>query len=232
MPILTEEEERRLLVEWNETASEYPRSLCLHELFEEQARRRPDAVAVVHGAEQVTYRELNERANRLAHYLRARGVGPETPVAVLLNRSLDLIVGLLGILKAGGAYVPLDAEYPQERLGWMLDDSAARVLLSETQLLARLPEHSARVVCLDTDSRLVAAESARNPAPNTFADNLAYVMYTSARPGARRAWGSRSGPWRGSSSKRTTRASRPTKSSSSTRPSRSTPRPSRCGALC
>ena len=123
LPLLTEPERHQLVVEWNDTARTYPTEPCLHELFEEQAERTPTAVAVVYGDQQLTYRELNTRANRLAHSLRDLGVGPETLVGICVERSVELVVGLLGILKAGGAYVPLDPEYPAERLAFMVADS-------------------------------------------------------------------------------------------------------------
>src|SRR4028118_1768190 len=129
LPLLTEGERHRLLFEWNGTATEYPRDLCVHELFEEQVERTPDAVAAVFEDQQLTYRELDRRANQLARHLRALGVGPETLVGICLERSLEMVVGLLGILKAGGAYVPLDPAYPKERLAFMLEDASVGVLL-------------------------------------------------------------------------------------------------------
>src|SRR3954449_12054645 len=131
-PLLSEDERRRVLIEWNDTAADYPRESALHQLIEAQVERTPDADAVVFGDRRLTYRELNERANQLAHHLRARGVGPEVLVGLCVERSLDLLVGLLGILKAGGAYVPLDPAYPQERLAFMLEDASARVVITTT----------------------------------------------------------------------------------------------------
>jgi non-ribosomal peptide synthetase component F len=181
--MLTAAERRQLLVEWNATAVEYPAEQCLHELFEQQVERTPEAVALVFEAEQVSYRELNERANQLAHYLRRLGVGPEARVGICVERSVAMVVGLLGILKAGGAYVPLDAQYPEERLRFMLADAQVRVLLTQEQLLARLPAHEAQVVCLDRDWQEIGQQSEQNPQSDATADNLAYIIYTSGSTG-------------------------------------------------
>src|SRR5262249_43030268 len=131
LPLLTEPERRRLLVDWNATDTDFPRDTCAHHLFEAQARRTPDAPAVRFGKGQLTYRELNERANWLAHFLRRRGVGPEFLVGVALERSLEMAVALLGILKAGGAYVPLDPSYPRDRLAFMITDARLTLLLTQ-----------------------------------------------------------------------------------------------------
>ena len=131
-------------MEWNDTAAEYPREKCVQQLFEEQVERTPEAVAVVYEAEQVTYAELNKRANRLAHYLQSLGVGPELLVGICVERSVEMVVGLLGILKAGGAYLPLDPAYPQERLSYMIEDAQVSVLLTQQHLLDVLPEHTAQ----------------------------------------------------------------------------------------
>jgi non-ribosomal peptide synthetase component F len=161
--LLSKQERHQLLTEWNETAVEYPQEQCIHELFEQQVEHTPEAIALVFATEQVSYRELNERANQLAHYLRQLGVGPEARVGICVERSVEMVVGLLGILKAGGAYVPLDAQYPEERLRFMLADAQVGVLLTQEQLLARLPEHEAQVVCLDRDwSRDWATEYAES----------------------------------------------------------------------
>ena len=183
LPILTEAEKRQLLVEWNDTKRDYPKDKCIHELFEEQVERSPDAIAVVFEDQQLTYRELNTRANQLAHYLGKLGVGPEVLVGICVERSIDMIVGLLGILKAGGAYVPLDPSYPQERLAFMLEDTQAAVLLTQERLIEKLPAHGAQLVCLDKDRKKIAAESDENPTSGTTAENLAYVIYTSGSTG-------------------------------------------------
>src|SRR3569832_2251419 len=179
LAMLTATERDQLLVEWNNTSAGYAQEQCLHELFEQQVKRRPQAVALVFEAEQVSYRELNERANQLAHYLRQLGVGPEARVGSCVERSLEMVVGLLGILKAGGAYVPLDAAYPEERLRFMVADAQVRVLLTQEQLLGRLPENEARVVCLDRDWDEIGQHSRANVAIVVYVENPAYIIYTS-----------------------------------------------------
>jgi amino acid adenylation domain-containing protein len=183
LPLLTETERQQLLVEWNGTKTDCQRDLCIHQLFEAQVKRTPDAIAVVFEAEKLTYGELNRRANRLAHHLRALGVGPEVLVALCLERSLDMVIGLLGILKAGGAYVPLDPAYPKERLDFILKDAQVPVLLTQERLAARFAEHDARVICLDSGWETMARESEENPCNSTLPDNLAYVIYTSGSTG-------------------------------------------------
>ncbi len=182
LSLLTAQERHQLIVEWNQTHSHYPADRCLHHLFEEQAERTPTAVAVVLDEEQLTYRELNERANQLAHYLQERGIGAESLVGICLNRSIEMVVGLLGILKAGGAYVPLDPAYPPERLSFMLEDAAVSVLLTEESLLERLPAHTAEV-CLDRDWQKIAQHRCENAENRAGAENLAYVIYTSGSTG-------------------------------------------------
>jgi amino acid adenylation domain-containing protein len=183
LSLLTAAERHQLLVAWNNTQAAYPQDVCIHQLFEAQVERCPDAVAVVYEDQQLTYQELNRRANQLAHYLRALGVGPEVLVGLCLERSLDLIVGLLGILKAGGAFVPLIPDYPTERLAFILEDAQLPVLVTRQQLVARLPEHWAQVVWMDTDSEGIVQESEENPVSSVTAENLAYVMYTSGSTG-------------------------------------------------
>ncbi|RPI05054.1 MAG: non-ribosomal peptide synthetase, partial [Zetaproteobacteria bacterium] len=183
LPLLTAAERHQLLVAWNATATAYPRDCRVHELFEAQVARTPEAVAVVWADQTLSYGELNRRANQLAHHLQHLGVGPETLVGLCLERSPELVVGLLGILKAGGAYVPLDPTYPRDRLAFMLEDSRAAVLLTQTRLLAGLPAHDAHVVCLDTAGAALAPESPENPPCVGTADTLAYVLYTSGSTG-------------------------------------------------
>jgi amino acid adenylation domain-containing protein len=183
LPLMTQAEQHQLLIEWNDTEKEYPKNKCIHELFEEQVAKTPDGVAVLFDNQQLTYRELNERANQLARYLRKLGVGPEVLVGISVERSLEMVVGLLGILKAGGAYVPLDPEYPKERLAFMLEDTHAPILLTQQRLVDGLPAHNAHVVRLDRDWEEIAAESDKNPISGTAADNLAYVVYTSGSTG-------------------------------------------------
>jgi amino acid adenylation domain-containing protein len=183
LPLLTEAERQQLLVEWNNTFAEFPQDKCIHQLFEEQLERSPDAIAVVFEGEQLTYRELNTRANQLAHYLRTLGVGPEVLVGICVERSFDMIVGLLGILKAGGAYVPIDHAYPTDRIAYMLDDSQLPVLLTQKQLVASLPEHQARVVCLDSDWEEISLMPELPPQSDVTPENLVYVIYTSGSTG-------------------------------------------------
>jgi amino acid adenylation domain-containing protein len=183
LPLLGEAERRQLLLDWNATATDADTERCIHALIEAQAERTPDAVAVVFDRERLTYRELDERANRLAHHLRGLGVAPEAAVALCLERSADMLVGLLGILKAGGAYVPIDPEYPPERIGVMLEDGAPRVLLTQSSLLEVLPDTAARVVCLDQAWPAIAACPATRPDSGVGASNLAYVLYTSGSTG-------------------------------------------------
>ncbi|MEG4235607.1 amino acid adenylation domain-containing protein [Microcoleus sp. Pol11C3] len=180
---LTDAERHKILVEWNNTQSDYPIDKCIHQLFEEQVERTPDAVAIVFEGEQLSYLELNARANQLAHYLQKRGVGPEVLVGICVERSFEMIVGLLGILKAGGAYVPLDPAYPQERLAFMLEDSSVSVLLAQSKLVEKLPPHSACVVCLDSDWEEIAFHSQEKPSSSLTPDNLVYVIYTSGSTG-------------------------------------------------
>ena len=180
LPLLTSAESHQLLEEWNNTTKEYPQDKCIHQLFEEQVERSPDAVAVVFEGEQMTYQQLNARANRIAHYLQSLGVGPEVLVGICVERSLLMVIGLLGILKAGGAYVPLDPTYPTDRLAFMLLDSQIRVLLTQQCLVENLPLHEAHIICLDTDWETISEE---NPVSNASPENLAYVIYTSGSTG-------------------------------------------------
>jgi amino acid adenylation domain-containing protein len=181
LPLLTEAEKQQLLVEWNDTNRGYPKDKCIHELFEAQVEKTPDAIAVVFEKQQLTYRELNTRANQLAHYLKKHGVGPEVLVGICIERSIEMIVGLLAILKAGGVYLPLDPDYPKERLSFMLEDAQVRVVLTQQQFLSSINHQ--RVVCLDSDLHKITTQSTNNPQSNVTADNLAYVIYTSGSTG-------------------------------------------------
>jgi amino acid adenylation domain-containing protein len=183
LPLLTDLEHHQLLVEWNDTQTDYPQDKCIHQLFEEQVERTPEAITVVFENQQLTYRELNRRANQLAHYLQKLGVKPEILVGICLERSPLMLVGLLGILKAGGAYVPLDPDYPQERLAFMLEDTQVPVLLTQQSLVEKLPANQAQILCLDTDWDKINCQSEDNPTCNSTADNLAYVTYTSGSTG-------------------------------------------------
>jgi amino acid adenylation domain-containing protein len=182
LPILTEGERHQLLVEWNETKVDYPRDACIHELFEAQVERTPDRIAVVFEDKELTYRELNERANKLAHYLRKKGVGPEVLVGICMERSIEMVVGLLGILKAGGAYVPLDPAYPQERLSFMIRDTGLSFVLTQSWLMERIPDVP-DILFLDTESQEFGEERSENIEREAVAENLAYVMYTSGSTG-------------------------------------------------
>jgi len=183
LPLLTEAERHQLLVEWNDTRAEYPRDKCLHELFEEQAEQTPNAAAVVFEDEQLSYRELNVRANQLAHRLLALKIRPDMLVGVCMDRSLEMVVGLMGILKAGGAYVPLDPAYPKERLAFMLEDAGVSVLLTQDKLTPELPSHKAYMLCLDTEWNTISQESEECPVSRVRPENLAYVIYTSGSTG-------------------------------------------------
>ncbi len=193
LPLLTEAERHRLLVEWNDTQTDYPTDCCIHELFEAQVERTPDAVAVQFEGKHLTYRELNARANQLTYYLQELGVGPEKLVGVCVTRSLDMVVGLLGILKAGGAYVPLDPAYPRERIAFMLEDAQVSVLViqerftedrrSSSDPRSSILDPRMKVVCLDRDREKIAQHSHENPLSQARSYNLAYVIYTSGSTG-------------------------------------------------
>ena len=182
LPMLTEAEYQQLAA-WNAVVADTPTDRCLHHLFEAQAARTPEQVALVCGERQLTYAALNVRANQLAHHLQALGVKPEMRVGLCLERSLDLVVGLLGILKAGGAYVPLDPAYPAERLEWMLADAQISILVTQQTLRATLPAHAAQQVCLDSDWQQIAQQSSVDPGSAVHPDHLAYVIYTSGSTG-------------------------------------------------
>jgi amino acid adenylation domain-containing protein len=181
--ILSSEERHQLLVEWNHTDSDYPDDARIHDLFEARAAQSPNAVAVVFEDKQITYAELNRRANQLAHYLQRLGVAPETTVGIMLERSIEMLVCLLAVLKAGGTYLPLDLEYPAERLSYMLEDSHASLIVTRERYVETLPEHRARLVRLDSDAAAIALERAENLSSETGPDNLAYIIYTSGSTG-------------------------------------------------
>ncbi|OLB30613.1 MAG: hypothetical protein AUH05_20520 [Ktedonobacter sp. 13_2_20CM_53_11] len=177
------ETERQQMATWNATEFIYARDVCVPQLIARQAAATPDAVALIDGDQKLSYREMNQRANQLAHMLQGLGVRPNVLVGVCLERSLDLVVGLLGILKAGGAYVPLDPTYPPERLAFMLEDARADVLVTRKPLAASLPTEGTQVVCLVTDAAALARQSITDPTPASTADDLAYVIYTSGSTG-------------------------------------------------
>jgi natural product biosynthesis luciferase-like monooxygenase protein len=183
LPRVSDREKHKLLVEWNDSATDFPR-ISIHGAIEEQVERTPDAIAVAFRGESLTYRELNRRANRVAHDLRQRGVGPDVMVGIFVERSLEMLVGLLGTLKAGGAYVPMDPLYPPERLAMMLEDSRAPVILTLEGLQKSLPPHRAQVIVLDAAADPPANPAAdANPPANTSPENLAYVIFTSGSTG-------------------------------------------------
>jgi amino acid adenylation domain-containing protein len=182
LPILTKPQQQQLLFEWNNTQSELPKNQCVHGLFEAQTERTPDAIAVVFDGEQLTYRELNRRANQLAHHLKNLGVKPEIPVGILVGRSLEMVVGLLGILKAAGAYVPLDPAHSHERLNFMLEDAGVEILIAQSHLGEKI-DRALHKIFLDSDWQNIARESEENPSSQATPDNLAYVIYTSGSTG-------------------------------------------------
>ena len=182
-PKLSAAERRRVLEDWNATAVAYPAAQVLHELVAAQVARTPEAIAVVFEDEQLTYAELDRRANQLAHCLNALGVRAETRVGICMERSLELVIGLLGILKAGGAYVPLDPGYPAERLAFMLQDARPSILLTQHHLVADLPAHDATLLCLDTDWRRIATVPTDPLINRATPDSIAYVIYTSGSTG-------------------------------------------------
>ncbi len=183
LPLLTDAELHQAQVDWNDTLVDYPEDKCLHELFEAKVEFAPDKVAVMFEEKQMTYRELNQRANQLAHYLQRLGVGPDIVVGMFMERSLEMVVGLYGILKAGGAYVPLDPSYPKDRLAFMVEDTQVPVLLTRQDLVARLPEHKAKTVVIDSEWEKISRESAENPKSGVTPEHLAYVIYTSGSTG-------------------------------------------------
>ncbi|WP_353122979.1 condensation domain-containing protein, partial [Planktothrix agardhii] len=183
LPLLSEQEQKQLLVDWNQTKTDYPQEQCIHQLFESQVERTPDAIAVVFEEQSLTYSELNCLANQLAHYLQKSGVKPDELVGICLERSLDMIVGLLAILKVGGAYVPIDPDYPQERISFMLQDTQVKVILTCESLQTSLPNHQSIVVCLDKDWQQINQASQENLNSTVSADNLAYITYTSGSTG-------------------------------------------------
>lgn len=183
LELMSAAERAQVLEAWNRTQADYARDKCLHQLFEEQAARTPEAVAVRFQGQQLTYRELNEGANQLAHYFRRQGIGPEMKVGLCVERSMEMVVALYGVLKAGAAYVPLDPAYPRDRVALMFEDAAVPVLLTQHRLLERLPPHRARVICLDSDWPAIAQCERSNGTCHAQPANLAYILYTSGSTG-------------------------------------------------
>ena len=183
LQILTPAERQQVLFDWNDTSADYNRAACIQELFEAQVEKTPEAIAVAVEGKEITYRELNLRANKLARHLRALGVGPEVLVAICAERGWEIVLGMIGVLKAGGAFLPLDADYPKERLAYMLSDSQAPVLITLQELRSGLPEHNARTIYLDADWQTIDQQSDANFDCETTPDNLAYMIYTSGSEG-------------------------------------------------
>jgi len=189
--LLSAAEKQRVLTDYNATGVAFPQDACVHRFFEAQVKKSPNALAVEFAtpaagesrSEQVTYGELNCKANQLAHYLRSLGVRRDVPVGICLERSIDLVIGLLAILKAGAAYVPLDPDYPRERLACMIEDVGLFALVTVERLTEGLTAHEARVVCLDAEGPEIACQSDQNPASEVMAENLAYVIFTSGSTG-------------------------------------------------
>ena len=183
LPLMEEAELQRILMEWNATTTDYPRARSVHGLFEDRVDATPDAVAVAFEGATLSYRELDRRANRLAHHLRRLGVGSERPVGLWMERSLEMIVAILGILKAGGVYAPFDLMAPPDRIAFMLRDSRIDVLLTQERMLGRLPAHGVRVICLDAEPRDIGAQPDTRLRDEAGGDSLAYIMYTSGSTG-------------------------------------------------
>ncbi len=183
LPLLTESERERILVDWNRTQVDHRPEATIHQLFVEQAAARPDAVALLHGDDAMTYGDLDRRSSQLANRLRRLGVDTDTPVALLLERSFDMAVALLGVLKAGGAYMPLEHNYPAARLAFMLDDAGVKLLLTQSSLVESLPEFDGDRVLLDQEREGLAEESTESPETGTGPSSLAYIMYTSGSTG-------------------------------------------------
>ncbi len=182
LPLLTQTQQQ-LLLEWNQTHKDYPDRDCIHKLFAAQVELTPDAIAIQQAGQQLTYRELNDRANQLAHYLQSLGVKPETLVGICVDRSLAMIVGLLGILKAGGAYVPIDPAYPPQRIADILADTGLGILLTPPKFSAQLADDAGKIICLDPDSPVIGQYSTANPIGDVQLHHLAYIIYTSGSTG-------------------------------------------------
>lgn len=183
LSLLTKSEKHKILDQWNDTKTDYPKALCIHQLFDTQADKTPDAHAVVYGKDTLTFDQLYKKSNQLAHHLQSMGVRANTLVGISMERSVDMILGLLSILKAGGAYVPLDPSYPKNRLAFMMDDSEVSVLLTHSGLLSQLPDRKCKTFCMDKDWPTICHLSDDSPPTDTTPDNVAYVIYTSGSTG-------------------------------------------------
>jgi amino acid adenylation domain-containing protein len=183
LPLMSQPEQQELLEVWGRTQADYPRDACIHELFESQVQKNPDAMAIVFKDKQLAYSQLNERANQLAHWLIQQDISPDSLVGLGMDRSPEMIISILGILKAGGAYVPLDPGYPKERLSFMVEETQLPVLLTQASIVESLPDHKAKLFCVDTQWPELEGFSTMNPPPRAKAEDLAYVMYTSGSTG-------------------------------------------------
>ncbi|MEA5465540.1 non-ribosomal peptide synthetase/type I polyketide synthase [Leptothoe sp. PORK10 BA2] len=183
LPMLTPAERQRLLKDWNNTATDYPADQCIHQLVEIQAAQNPEAVALIFDGEELTYGDLNKRSNQLAHHLQSMGVEPDGLVGFCVERSLDMVVGLLGILKAGGCYVPIDPAYPNDRIAYMVEASNLSILLTQQQFEEKLAAPTVQMVSIDTDWETIARQRDDNPTSGVGPDNLAYIIYTSGSTG-------------------------------------------------
>ncbi|MDF5725916.1 MAG: amino acid adenylation domain-containing protein, partial [Rhizonema sp. PD37] len=183
IPLLSAAERHQLLVEWNDTTREYPQDKCIHQLFEEQVEKTPNEIALVYEHQQLSYKDLNKRSNQLAHYLQSLGVGPDVIVGLCVERSIEMIVGLLGILKAGGAYLPLDPSYPQERLAFMIEDAQVPLLLTQKSFVDDLPNTCTEILVFEDLSEVLSALSFHTPNCAANSRNLSYVIYTSGSTG-------------------------------------------------
>ncbi|BAY23194.1 amino acid adenylation [Calothrix sp. NIES-2100] len=181
--MIGESDRQKLLIDFNNTKTEFPQDKCIHELFAAQVERTPNNIAVEFNHESLTYAQLNAKSNQLAHHLQKLGVKPEVLVGICVERSLDMLIGILGILKAGGAYIPFDPTYPQERLGFMLEDAQIPILLTQQKLVDKFVEHNTQIICLDRDLPENATLSIDNPVSNVTPENLAYIIYTSGSTG-------------------------------------------------
>ena len=180
--MISQAEREQLLFGFNDTAADYPSDKTIVDLFSEQAQKTPDSIAVVFGDEQLTYRQLDARSNQLGHLLRSNGIREDSLVAICLERSLEMIIGILGILKAGGAYVPIDPDYPLERIAYMLEDTAAKIALTAGDVQLPVTDDLV-VVNINAQAALIDAQSTRKPKTKLTPENLAYVIYTSGSTG-------------------------------------------------
>jgi amino acid adenylation domain-containing protein len=195
LEILDEEERNLLAVQRNDTAADYPRNRCIHQLFEDHAAHSPNKTALVCGSQRLTYAELNKRANQVAHYLLSMGMAPDTPVGVFFNRSVEQVVGVLGILKAGAAYVPYDPAYPKDRLAAMFEDLKVKAVLTSERLINRLPDAGVNRICLDGDAEKIQQESTENPNVRPASSHLCYIIFTSGSTGRAKAAAVYHGGW-------------------------------------